>query len=227
MTNADAGLAATSALPYNIHHVGGKSRTCAILTMMVSCPIAMAWHTDGRREWMVVADGIMGITRKVREREPLDGDKPVQKPNVPMPIVWAIAIVIPFLVCLSMQPSALMTDTIMAAPSSVSKIALDGMHETGDGTYVADSDAPSITIGFNKPFALNTMTMRLKPQDDSEKTFWQHVGFDAGNILTITASTRIARSNEYTLPRTQTLLSDNVQTETLMLRTAFEQIDFR
>ena len=208
-----------------VHHVGGKSRTCAILTMMVSCPIAMVWHTDGRREWMVVADGIMGITRKVREREPLDGDKPVQKPNVPMPIVWAIAIVIPFLVCLSMQPSALMTDTVMAKPSSVSEIALDGMHETGDGTYVADSDAPSMTVSFDKPFALNTMTMRLKPQDDSEKTFWQHVGFDAGDILTITASTRVVGSDEYTLPRTQTLLSDNAQTETLMLRTASEQID--
>jgi len=167
----------------------------------------------------------MGITRKVREREPLDGDKPIQKPIVPAVLMWVLAIVLPLCICMYIQPSVLTYDTIMAAPSSVSKIALDGMHETGDGTYVADSDAPSITIGFNKPFALNTMTMRLKPQDDSEKTFWQHVGFDAGNILTITASTRIAGSNEYTLPRTQTLLSDNVQTETLMLRTAFEQID--
>lgn len=174
---------------------------------------------------MAMIDSVMGITRQTREREPLDGDKPIQKPIVPAVLMWALAIVLPLCICMYIQPSALMHDTIMAAPSSVSEIALDGMHETGKGTYVADSDAPSITIGFDKPFALNTMTMRLKPQDDSEKTFWQHVGFDAGDILTITASTRIAGSNEYTLPRTQTLLSDNVQTETLMLRTTSEQID--
>lgn len=174
---------------------------------------------------MAVTDGIMGMTRRMREREPLDGDKPVPKPNVPMPLVWAIAVVIPLLVCLGMQPSALMTGDVMAKPSPVSGISLDGMHERKDGTYVVDGDAPSMTVSFDKPFALNTMTMRLKPQDDSEKTFWQHVGFDAGDIVTVTASTRVAGSGEYTLPRTQTLLSDNVQTETLMLRTTSEQID--
>ena len=154
------------------------------------------------REWMVVADGIIGMTRRTRDREPLDGDKPIPKPIVPAVLMWVLAIVLPLCICMCIQPSALMYDTIMAAPSSVSKIALNGMHETGDGAYVADSDAPSITIGFDEPFALNTMTMRLKPQDDSEKTFWQHVGFDAGNILTITASTRIAGSNERSFPTT-------------------------
>lgn len=120
---------------------------------------------------MAMIDSVMGMTRQTREREPLDGDKPIQKPIVPAVLMWALAIVLPLCICMYIQPSALMHDTIMAAPSSVSEIALDGMHETGKGTYVADSDAPSITIGFDKPFALNTMTMRLKPQDDSEKTF--------------------------------------------------------
>lgn len=174
---------------------------------------------------MAGLDGVKGMTRRMRDVEPLDGDKPIPKPNAPTFLIWVLAICLPLCLCLYVQPSALMHDTIMATPSDVSDIALDGMHETSDGTYVANTDSPSVTIGFDEPFALSTMTMRLKPQDDSEKTAWQRVGFDAGDILTITASTRIAGDDDYTMPRTQTLLSDNVQTETLMLHTTGVQVD--
>lgn len=172
------------------------------------------------------ADAIAGIERRIREEHPADGDKPVPRPIVPTLLKWLVAITVPLLcACVFMQPSALMHNTVMDEPSAVSSVTLDGMHATGDGTYAVDDDAPTITIGFDEPFALSTMTMRLAPQDDAGKTTWQRIGFDAGDMLTITASTRVAGDDEYTLPRTQTLLSDNEQTETIVLRQPGEKVD--
>lgn len=158
--------------------------------------------------------------------KPIVSDKPKPTDSLPAWMNWLIVILVPLCICVAFcAPAARQQTTKMAAPSAISGTELSGMHQADDGSYVIDSDDASMTIDFENSFDFDTITIPLTPQDDSQKTAWQKIGFDAGDILTVSVSSRVAGESDYTAPYIQTLLSDNPQSETLLARPTADQID--